>query len=43
MDLYYALMLPSGNDAACVLACYYGCWLVGNSKGSNIPYRAIRK
>lgn len=28
MDLYYALMLPSGNDAACVLAFYYGGWLV---------------
>lgn len=28
MDLYYGLMLPSGNDAACVLAFYYGGWLV---------------
>ena len=28
LDLYYALMLPSGNDAACVLAFYYGGWLV---------------
>lgn len=27
-DLYYGLMLPSGNDAACCLAFYYGCWLV---------------
>jgi hypothetical protein len=28
LDLYYGLMLPSGNDAACVLAFYYGGWLV---------------
>jgi D-alanyl-D-alanine carboxypeptidase len=28
LGLYYALMLPSGNDAACVLAFYYGGWLV---------------
>jgi D-alanyl-D-alanine carboxypeptidase len=27
IDLYYALMLPSGNDAACILASYYGSWL----------------
>lgn len=26
-DLYYGLMLPSGNDAACILAFYYGFWL----------------
>lgn len=26
-DLYYAMMLPSGNDAAFLLACYYGFWL----------------
>jgi D-alanyl-D-alanine carboxypeptidase (penicillin-binding protein 5/6) len=26
-DLYYALMLPSGNDAAALLGFYYGCWL----------------
>ena len=29
-DLYYGLMLPSGNDAAMVLAAYYGSWLMGN-------------
>ena len=28
VDLYYGLMLPSGNDAAHILACYYGCWLL---------------
>ena len=28
MDLYHGLMLPSGNDAARVLACYYGSWLI---------------
>lgn len=27
IDLYYALMLPSGNDAACIIASYYGNWL----------------
>jgi len=26
-DLYYAMMLPSGNDAAAVLSFYYGYWL----------------
>jgi serine-type D-Ala-D-Ala carboxypeptidase (penicillin-binding protein 5/6) len=26
-DLYYGLMLPSGNDAASNLAFYYGYWL----------------
>jgi D-alanyl-D-alanine carboxypeptidase len=26
-DLYYGLMLPSGNDAAALLAFYYGNWL----------------
>ena len=26
-DLYYGLMLPSGNDAALLLAYYYGYWL----------------
>ncbi len=26
-DLYYAMMLPSGNDAAALLSCYYGYWL----------------
>jgi serine-type D-Ala-D-Ala carboxypeptidase (penicillin-binding protein 5/6) len=30
-DLYYGLMLPSGNDAAMVLAIYYGNWLMANS------------
>lgn len=28
IDLYYGLMLPSGNDAAFLLACYYGNWLI---------------
>ena len=28
IDLYYGLMLPSGNDAASILASYYGSWLV---------------
>jgi len=32
MDLYYAMMLPSGNDAAYILASYYGCWLYENRK-----------
>ena len=27
IDLYYGLMLPSGNDAAMILASYYGSWL----------------
>lgn len=26
-DLYYGLMLPSGNDAALNLAYYYGYWM----------------
>ena len=29
-DLYYGLMLPSGNDAAFILASYYGCWLLAD-------------
>lgn len=29
-DLFYGLMLPSGNDAALVLAYYYGYWLGKN-------------
>jgi D-alanyl-D-alanine carboxypeptidase len=27
LDLYYAMMLPSGNDSASLLAFYYGNWL----------------
>lgn len=30
LDLYYGLMLPSGNDAACILSAYYGSWLYSN-------------
>ena len=32
-DLYYALMLPSGNDAAMVLAENFGCLMYFNSIG----------
>ena len=30
LDLYYGLMLPSGNDAAHIIACYYGSWLLSS-------------
>lgn len=26
-DLYYGMILPSGNDAATLLAYYYGYWI----------------
>jgi D-alanyl-D-alanine carboxypeptidase len=34
-DLLYALMLPSGNDAAMVLAENFGCLLYFNSIGQS--------
>ena len=36
-DLYYGLMLPSGNDAACILASYYGSWLARAINQSGLP------
>ena len=41
-DLFYGLMLPSGNDAACVLAAYYGCW-IASFTGQNRPLKTFRK
>lgn len=41
-DLYYALMLPSGNDAACILATYYGSWLSSSTDHAR-PSKAFRK
>lgn len=41
-DLYYGLMLPSGNDAACILAYYYGMWLTTSSNQGR-PLKAFRK
>lgn len=32
-DLYYALMLPSGNDAACTIASFFG--YLESRKGTN--------
>ena len=40
-DLYYGLMLPSGNDAACVLAYYYGSWMTRSA--TNGPAKSFRK
>ena len=37
LDLYYGMMLPSGNDAACVLAFYYGSWLVTKKSYQGFP------
>jgi D-alanyl-D-alanine carboxypeptidase len=31
-------MLPSGNDAACLLACYYGFWLTSKPQGPPKPF-----
>ena len=36
-DLYYGLMLPSGNDAALILASYYGSWLARAVNQSGLP------
>ena len=41
-DLYYGLMLPSGNDAASILASYYGSWLV-RAVNQNGPPKVSRK
>jgi D-alanyl-D-alanine carboxypeptidase len=41
-DLYYGLMLPSGNDAACILASYYGFWLMREASPPG-PLRASRR
>lgn len=42
MDLYYGMMLPSGNDAAYVLACYYGSWIIANKNPIGV-FKTCRK
>lgn len=42
IDLYYGLMLPSGNDAACILAAYYGSWLLSSTEYFKVS-KAFRK
>ena len=39
-DLYYGLMLPSGNDAASILASYYGSWLARAVNQQGPPKRS---
>jgi len=40
-DLLYGLMLPSGNDAAMVLAENFGCLLYFNSIGQSEIFKEI--
>ena len=40
-DLYYGLMLPSGNDAALVLAYYYGYWLGKKDKFPSFHWKKV--
>lgn len=42
-DLYFAMMLPSGNDAAALLAFYYGYWLDKESTFPNLIFTKARK
>ncbi len=42
-DLYYAMMLPSGNDAASELAFYYGYWLDQANSFPNLIFSKFRK
>jgi hypothetical protein len=37
------MMLPSGNDAAALLALYYGYWLDKEGAFSNLIYSKIKK
>lgn len=37
-DLYYGMMLPSGNDAAAILAFYYGHWLEKETMFPNLIF-----
>lgn len=38
-DLYYGMMLPSGNDAALTIAMYFGFFLSLESKGESFQLR----
>lgn len=42
-DVYYAMMLPSGNDAASLLAFYYGYWLDMENTFPNLIFSKVRK
>lgn len=42
-DLYYALMLPSGNDAAALLSFYYGYWLDKEETFPNLIFTKAKK
>lgn len=42
-DVYYGMMLPSGNDAASLLAFYYGYWLDKEGTFPNLIFSKSRK
>ena len=42
-DLYYGLMLPSGNDAGLMLAIYYGNWLSTNNYFPNYVWNCSNR
>lgn len=42
-DLYYGLMLPSGNDAALLLAYYYGYWMGRADRFPNYEWKKSKK
>jgi D-alanyl-D-alanine carboxypeptidase (penicillin-binding protein 5/6) len=41
-DLYYALMLPSGNDAGYALASHFGAIIIGNNKQRNQTNNGVK-
>lgn len=42
-DLYFGMMLPSGNDAAALLAFYYGNWVEKETVFPNLIFTKERK